>query len=182
MTNNTKAERNEESKYADAVAAYVRLCEELKNPQRNREVVVRPKDKPQYTFRYTTLDKILEYLNPTLAKHGFALSWVLMPDGDSRARMTLNLIHESGVNLMSTSLDFSTTRQVRGRNGDILQYPMTPQEMGSLITYYRRYLLSMLPLSPEEDDDGNAASGNEILSSTDRDLAAALEKKFGGSS
>ena len=36
-----------------------------------------------------------------------------------------------------------------------------PQKLGSCITYYRRYTLGSLLGLQSEDDDGNAASGNQ---------------------
>jgi hypothetical protein len=44
---------------------------------------------------------------------------------------------------------------------------MSAQEVGSLITYFRRYaLVALLGIATEEDDDGNAASGGKVAKAT----------------
>jgi hypothetical protein len=86
-------------------------------------------------------------------------------------------MHESGQKLESV-LDLPTAEK-------------TPQEAGSLFTYYKRYALSAaLGISTEEDDDGKAgnkapakttpaASPNKDMSSKQAGLIKSLAKDAG---
>lgn len=93
-----------------------------------------------YKFSYAPLDVVLDALNPGLAAAGLAL---LQPfDGD---------VMYTIVAFEGSSLTVETPLPQWG----------TPQELGSLLTYIRRYQLKgIFGVADSEDDDGNAASGN----------------------
>lgn len=100
------------------------------------------KDKGRYSYTYASLGDISRVVLPLLGKHG--LSWVTMPAlVDGRFVLRYTLMHVNGGTM----------------TGD---YPLngnTPQEIGSSITYARRYTLcSVTGVAPDEDDDGRAAS------------------------
>jgi len=62
-------------------------------------------------------------------------------------------MHESGETITSS---FDISNYLNNTN---------PQDAGGVITYFKRYSLSaILGLASEEDDDANAAIGNEIKS------------------
>lgn len=127
---------------------------EFTNPERNRDVEVTMKSGGKYTFAYATFDAIVEMVRPVLSKHGLA---ILQPatTHDGIVTVAMRLLHKSGqwveedLNIATASAD--------------------PQQLGSLITYMRRYsLCSMLGIASEEDDDGNAAAGNTVASKKDK--------------
>lgn len=132
--------------------------------ERSREVKVQTKTGGSYTFSYAPLDAILSTVRPVLAKHGLAFSQMLTENADTPALRTL-LLHESGDSLQG-----------------VCPLPVTPgmsaQEFGSLVTYFRRYaLVAALGIASEEDDDGNAASGNTISKGDSIDRLIELSNK-----
>ena len=117
------------------------------NPAKNREVTVRT-DKGNYTFAYATLDAILDIVRPALAQAGIAMVQVVEPRDGGGQQVTTRLLHGSG-QWIETSLPIV----VEGTGN---------QKFGSALTYMRRYsIISLLGLAAEEDDDGNAADGNQ---------------------
>lgn len=128
---------------AELCAAFVAAQAEMHSPERNREVEVRTKSGGVYTFRYATLDFILEFVRPILAKHRLAVSWSV-----DQGTCTAVLIHASGES-MGCPVPI------------VLPQNATAQEYGSALTYARRYgVTALLGLASEEDDDGNDSSGN----------------------
>lgn len=93
---------------------------------------------------YADLATVVEVAQPILAKHG--LAYVQMPANDGAngtVTVTTRLLHKSG-EWLEDSLAMPT-----GNGG--------AQQVGSAITYARRYaLMAALGLAPE-DDDGHAA-------------------------
>lgn len=114
--------------------------------EKTRTVDVRS-DKGSYKFDYAPLDEVLRAVRPHLAANG--LSFTQLVTGDSPRTLTTVLLHESGEWLSSSTL-LPPTQGNRA------------QELGSTITYMRRYtLLSLLGVVADEDDDGNAGDGND---------------------
>lgn len=96
-----------------------------------------------YSYSYTDLASVLGYVRPILAEHGIVVMQPATCDGSMASVMT-TFLHRSG-----ERIDLPPLGMPCGR---------TPQEVGSAITYARRYsLLSALGLATE-DDDGEAAS------------------------
>lgn len=99
--------------------------------------------KGKYSYTYASLGDISRVVLPLLGKHG--LSWLTKPDLNDAGRFVLKykLFHASG-------------------ESETGEYPLTgntPQEIGSSITYARRYTLcSVTGVAPDDDDDGAAAS------------------------
>jgi len=131
--------------------------------ERSKTVTVRGANRKtgreyEYTFSYAPFDAIVATVRPVLARHKLAISQALSHlDGQLALRTVL--LHESGE-----------------RIEDVCPIPVgadaTSQEVGSAITYLRRYALcAILGLVAEDDDDGddgNAASGNRIVSARRR--------------
>jgi hypothetical protein len=118
--------------------------------ERSRKVKVKTRTGGAYEFSYAPLNAILAATRPILAKHGLALSQGLRAFGESIVLRT-TLTHSGGGAL-------SDEWPLPFREG------MSPQEIGSLLTYARRYALSaMLGIASEEDDDANAAAGQEVM-------------------
>lgn len=116
---------------------------------RTREVTVRPKDqgKASYKFTYSPLDEVLRATRKALTDNGLSISH---PCGSNQTHLVCGtrLMHESGQWME-----------------DVLEFPRPPglQEIGSALTYMRRYTLtSILGVVADEDDDGNSAEGNEF--------------------
>ena len=100
---------------------------------------------PFFKNKYTTLDGILEYIRPILTKAGIIVMQNAHGEGEY-AEVTTTLLHISGEYIQTDTL------KVRPTKNDA-------QQMGSAITYAKRYQLSaLLGISSEIDDDGNKAT------------------------
>ena len=100
---------------------------------------------PTFSYKYAGLPDVTDALMPTLSKHGLAFTARPTIDGD-RFVLAYALRHTGGEELAGV-------------------YPLpdparaTPQQVGSAITYARRYcLLAVTGLAPDPDDDGQAAN------------------------
>ena len=140
---------DETQKHAALFAALAKAQGQMKNPERNRTVTVRS-DKGSYTFDYATLDNIIDTCRKALSDNGLALSQALERDDHGVNVLVTRVMHSAGgvlVNYMPVNLP---QPDERGR-------PPRIQEIGSVITYARRYALcAMLNVAAEEDDDGAA--------------------------
>jgi hypothetical protein len=107
------------------------------------EVPVIPKDGQAYGYKYAPLDTIIEHIRKPLAKHGLSFIHLVGDNGS----VSCLLLHESGEYIQS---DYITLPNDNSNNRT------TPvQQMGSSITYAKRYTLSaMLGLATDEDNDG----------------------------
>lgn len=113
---------------------------------------VQMKSGGKYQFSYAPLDVVLAALDPGLQAAGIAL---LQPfDGD--VLFTIVACGDSSLTV-ETPLPSWTT----------------PQELGSLLTYLRRYQIKgIFGVADSEDDDGNQASGNKAEVSRKQPSAA----------
>lgn len=129
---------------AELTKALVKFQAEVKNPKLNGSVKVQTSGGSSYSFKYATIGEIKEIIREPLSKNGLAYSQIVEEDG----AVTTILMHESG-------------QWVRGRAKLGNVEGKKAQEVGSLITYTKRYSLSaILGLVTEEDDDGNTYDGN----------------------
>lgn len=119
---------------------------QLPKIERGETAVVETKGGGSFSYKYVDLATVHEAVLPLLNMHG--LVWLTMPDMIPQADGTFV---------------FMLRWELRHEDGDKLDgcYPLAqgnPQQVGSQITYARRYcLLAVLGLAPE-DDDGAAAS------------------------
>lgn len=131
--------------------AYVKFQDECPEVVHDSKVKVKTKKGGQYTFSYATLGNIQRTTTPVLTKHGLSVLQLVGVDGG----VTTVLLHKSGQFLESDV--FSIVPKT-----DEGELP-TPQEIGSSVTYAKRYQLAgMLNIDAMKDDDGNHGSGNEI--------------------
>lgn len=96
---------------------------------------------PFFKSKYATLANILDVIREPLHKNG--LSFVQFPT--NQFGLITRLMHQSG----------------EWMEAEYIMQPIkaTPQEIGTCLTYMRRYALgSILGLNIDEDDDGNKAS------------------------
>lgn len=101
-------------------------------------------DMGTFVNAYADLEAVYHAALPLLGKHGLAFTAVTTIRDDGHQAMVYALLHESG----------------EERGGEILLPDKAPpQQVGSAITYWRRYCLcAVTGLAPGgEDDDGKAA-------------------------
>jgi hypothetical protein len=94
--------------------------------------------------KYVTLDAIHESVLPLLSKHN--LAWVTMPvDLDGDAYLDYKLMHTSGERLEG-SMKLNVSQP-------------TMQQLGSAITYAKRYAIcAVLGVTADDDDDAESAT------------------------
>lgn len=124
--------------YQEALVALQAALPEIK---KSRTAKVKS-EKSEYTYKYANLAGISKSLLPMLA--GVGLSWTAKPtlNADGKFVLAYKLKHNSG--------EFEDGEWPLPSSG-------TPQQIGSAITYARRYTLcSVTGLAPEDDDDDAA--------------------------
>lgn len=101
-----------------------------------------------YEYKYADLATLIEAIRKPLADNGLAFSQLIQM-GEGHHVLHTVLIHSSGAELCS---NYALGNHDR------------PQEMGSEITYARRYALSaLLGVASEDDDDGAAAQRSDSV-------------------
>lgn len=134
----------------DQIATALAQCQaELTNPPKTKTA-----NAGKYTYRYADLAEIIDHVRPVMAKHGLAIVQMVAVI-EERNFLTSRLLHTSGQYLESV---YPLPRQAGS------------QEMGSAITYARRYsLCALLGIAAEEDDDGQKAGNIPSPDAADRD-------------
>jgi len=126
---------------AAALAAFQGDCPKV---DLDREVSVRMKTGGQYKFKYATFAGIISTVRPVMKKHKLAFSQLIGDGG----KVTTILMHESGEYI-------SSEFQISPKSG-------SPQEIGSAISYAKRYALAaILGIAADDDDDANIAEQNQ---------------------
>lgn len=119
-----------------------KLAEALAKAQGEMKNAPLNKVNPHFKSKYADLAAIRDAVTGPLAKHGIAVTQMTGTDDNGQFVLWTRLSHSSGEWLASA-------------------YPLhlgKPQEMGSALTYARRYTLAaMAGLAADEDDDANAA-------------------------
>jgi len=104
---------------------------------------------PFFKSKYIPLDDILEFIRPILTQNEIWLTQNAVGDGDY-IEVTTRLLHSSGEYVETDAL------KMKPQKND-------PQQLGSCITYAKRYqLASLLGISSEVDDDGNKATHGDL--------------------
>lgn len=119
-------------------------------PEKNRTVTVATKTGGKYTFHYADLGAIIEATKAPLAKHGLCVSHSTEV-AEQAFWLVTTLLHSSG--------QWQSARYPLPKGGEA-------KDMGSAITYGRRYLMSAL-LNVVADDD-NDAEPNHLAEVTSR--------------
>jgi hypothetical protein len=114
-------------------------------------------DNPGYSSKYADLASIWDAIRKPLADNGLS---VIQPVAVAGAcvEVTTVLMHSSGQWLSST-LTMEAQRQSPDGTWEKID---TPQAIGSVITYARRYALAPMVGVAPEDDDGEGAEGRVV--------------------
>lgn len=113
------------------------------------------------TYKYLNLSTILKTIKPVFEKHGLAFSQRVTFDNAGESRQVIGtvetIIFDDKDLMVACSYPFFVT-------GD-------PQQVGSAITYARRYsLYAVLGIFPDKDDDG--AYAKQRYETADRAISA----------
>lgn len=121
-----------------------------------------PKDStnPHYKAKYADLASVWNVAREPLSKHGLSVIQ-LTGGGPTAITITTRLMHSSG-QWVESCLSMEPVSRQPGQK-------ITPQDVGSCITYARRYGLSaMVGVAPDDDDDAVLASTPQQKQATPR--------------
>lgn len=115
-----------------------------------------------HNAKYGRWEDIVEQIMPVLLEHGFGISFRVAEAQNNRVQVTCLLMHKGG-HAEETSFPYPF-------DGSGSKNPI--QAIGSATSYGKRYTASVLLniVTKNEDDDGNAASGNGAV--TDEQVVA----------
>lgn len=100
-------------------------------------------DKAEYSYRYASLASVLEAIRAPLAKNGLSIIQTPHTGEQGRLSVTLLLMHKSG-QFFKDTFSMPVAQQ-------------TPQGIGTIISYARRYQLqACLGLATDDDDAQDA--------------------------
>ena len=123
-----------------------KLAEALAAAQGKFKPVERNQTNTFHGYKYADLQSVIEATREALTEHGLALTQGIEFGEGGRIKVICSLLHKSGQWLET----------------DVILRPKSDsaQEIGSALTYARRYGISaLLSVAPDHDDDGNAAQG-----------------------
>lgn len=129
----------------ELAAALVSFQATVPTIPKNRVANIPTKNGGSYSYSYADLTDIWDAIRNPLKENDLAVTQALAGGSSGWTGIRTTVWHKSGQNVSETA-----EMQTQGK---------TPQEIGSQITYFKRYALSaILGIATDEDDDGNAAS------------------------
>lgn len=132
---------------AHLVAALAKARVEFAAVAKTKTATVQTKSGAPYTYTYADLANVVESITPALSRHGLAIVQRLAFLTPNTWGLVTELRHDSG-QVLSSVYPLPDPGSVR------------PQELGSQITYARRYsVCAIVGIAAEEDDDAQAAEG-----------------------
>lgn len=125
---------------------------QMRNPSKTKTAKVLLKNGGNYQFSYADLADVFDAIRQPLADNGLSIiqapAITYHPDFPPVIAVTTRILHASGEWVENTV--------------KMIAEESRPQVVASAITYAKRYAVqAMLAIVAEEDDDGNAASGNQ---------------------
>ena len=134
------------------------------------ETVFKGRENTYTHSRYAELQDVIKATQPALSKNGLVIIQVPIRT-EQEAGVSATLAHKSGEHF---SVDLLLPATMRAKEGGT---KFDAQSIGSAITYARRYTWqSLIGVAAENDDDGNAAAGNDTQSSSQSDQPRRVQK------
>jgi len=112
-------------------------------------------DNPFFNSSYATLASVWEACRAAITHEGLAVAQGTESGEGEKIKVVTRLMHTSG-EWIESELSVTPMKMKVDRNDSEKQ--VTPQSVGSALTYVRRYALAAMVGVAPEDDDGNAAS------------------------
>lgn len=100
---------------------------------------------PHFKNKYSTLNNALRLLKPELIKHNLLLSFISRVE-NGKDTLTLKVVDVKNFSSVESTVTIDSSKG--------------PQQSGSQITYFKRYLLEsifVLPVTDQTEDDGESA-------------------------
>lgn len=135
----------------ELAAALAKAQAKFTHPPRSHEATLRGMTKAgkpyEYKYKYADLTATIDAVRAALNAEGLAILQMIEPDGNGGLLLETQLIHASGQWV---------------RSDVTIPGGLSSQDLGSALTYRRRYALSaMLGIAAEDDDDGADAAERE---------------------
>lgn len=133
-------------------------------------------DNPFFKSRYADLPAVIDAARPALTKNNLSVVQFTDVDEAGKTFLVTQLSHSSGQWMRSWYPVNPVRKKEKDKQGnEIGILEPSPQDIGSALTYARRYAYGCITgvAATDEDDDGNAASGNHV-----KPTAIANKKKF----
>lgn len=147
--------------FAHLAAALAKAQAEFKDPLKNRTADIKSAA-ANYKYSYADLPAVYEAVRPALAKNGLAIVHDVAMD-NGRVFVSTRLLHSSGEAI-----------------GNTLSWPAGGriQELGSSITFLKRYTLcALVGVAADEDDDANTVDNNAAKTEARTNRAASPKKE-----
>ena len=126
----------------------IELSKALASFQKEVKQPMKDADNPFFKSKYVPLESVVEAITACAPKHGLSFLQYPCNNEDGRIGIATVITHESG-----EYMEFDPVFMRPEKD--------TPQGLGSVLTYLRRYALSAIfGITSDQDDDGNQASGN----------------------
>jgi hypothetical protein len=104
------------------------------------------KQNPHLKSKYADLNSVQAACRPLLLQHGLVATHTSRDNANGSITVILQMTHAETGESITSEVTMTPTKN-------------TPQEMGSCLTYGRRYTLAaMVGIVADEDDDGHSAS------------------------
>jgi hypothetical protein len=135
----------------NASEAINELATALAKAQASMGPAIKGAKNPHFRSSYADLSSVVEAIREPFTSHG--LAWVQAPSLDADTGLvtvTTRIVHSSGQWVEAS------VSAMPGRGG---KADLSPQAVGSAVTYLRRYGLQAMAGVPSADDDGEAAMG-----------------------
>lgn len=128
-------------------AALAKAQHDFVQPEKNKEVEVKKDGRVLYVTKYADLKNVIEAFRQALCKNGLSFSQKTEFVPPKAWDLVLILRHESG--------EYDETRMP-------INLDQAPQQVGSQLTYLKRYqAAAYFGIAADDDDDGNGAHGNQ---------------------
>lgn len=132
--------------WSNSISPIGELAAALAIAQGNIDNVKKDRVNPHFKSNYATLGSVWDTIRDELSKNGLSVIQLPCPSKDGHVGLRTILLHKSGQFIEETC-------------HMPLKNASNPQDVGSALTYARRYALMALVGIAPEDDDGNAAKG-----------------------
>lgn len=146
----------------------VNLAKALVDTQRELKQPFKDKNNPAFKSQYVPLESVTESITKTATKYGLAFSQFATTDEEQNVSITTIIFHDTGEFIQYPPLTLKPAKQrvvidtefINGKKVNTYANEITPQSIGSCITYGKRYSLSAIfGITSDKDDDGNETSG-----------------------
>lgn len=150
----------------DASKSIASLAKSLAAFQAEVKQPLKDANNPFFNSKYVPLESVVEAITAVAPKHGLSFTQWATTDISGRVLVHTMMLHESGENIVFDPIAMTPESNKAGI--------VTPQSIGSAITYAKRYALSaVFGITSDQDDDGNEASGNGKTKSVSHDISKA---------